>query len=63
MHVVRSTVLPLAFHPDNRIRNVSLCIVRDILYGCVLGAVFFRANRSLLSIAEGEDLKPMQDAQ
>lgn len=58
MHLVGSTVLPLVFHPEDRIRSVSLRIVQELQHGDILGAAFFRVNRSLLSFANDDGFKP-----
>lgn len=54
MYIVGFTVLSPVFHPEHRIRNVSLHLVQELPYGYIFGAASFRVNRSLLSIAENE---------
>lgn len=39
-----SVTIPFVFHPDNRVRNITIMVVSKLPYGLILRANFFRAN-------------------
>ena len=62
MKIVGSTVLPLVLPPDDKPRNISVRIVRDLPYAFILGASFFKLHSSVISLGEGKGFQPSPGA-
>lgn len=52
-----SATIPLVFHPDNRVRNVTVRGVYELPYGLIVTASFFRVCKSIVDFVSGEDFK------
>lgn len=50
MSVLGSTVTPLVFDPEDKVRNVSVRVVERLPYGLGLGTSFFSSNKSNTSL-------------
>ena len=46
--ILGSTVLPIVFAPEDRVRNAPVRVVQDLQYGFIVGASF-RSNKSVIS--------------
>ena len=62
MEIMGSTVLPIVLPPEDRARDIAVRIVRDLPYAFILGASFFRAINSVISLGEGKWFQPSPDA-
>ena len=51
MRIRGSAVIPIRFHPKDRVRKVWVRVVDGLPYGFILGASFFRRNKSTLSLS------------
>ena len=58
MRVLGSTVIPVVFLPDDCIRPIPVRVVHALPYGFILGARFFRTNRSILDFEHLRGFKP-----
>lgn len=57
MRVRASAAIPLVFHPDNRVRKVTVR-VRRLLNGLITGARFFLAHQRIFYFSSGKGFKP-----
>ena len=62
MDVLGSTSVPITFPPERRTRNIGARVVRGLPYSMILGATFFRNNRSILSFRKNEGFQPSPEA-
>ena len=58
MRVLGSSVVPIVFAPEDKVRNVAVRVVEGLPYGFIIGAGFFRANASVLDFGVGRGFKP-----
>lgn len=58
MRVLGSAIIPVVFMPEDCVRSVLVRIVNALPYGFILGAHFFRANRSVLDFEHLKGFKP-----
>ena len=62
MEIMGSTVLPIVLPPEDRAQDIPVRIVRDLSYAFILGASYFRANSSVISLGEGKGFQPSPGA-
>ena len=62
MKIRGSAVIPIRFHPMDRVRKVWVRVVDGLPCGFILGASFFRRNRSTLSFDGKLGFRPSPDA-
>ena len=62
MQIVGWTVLKIVFPREDCVRNILVRVVPDLPYRFILGASFFRANRSVISIEKGKGFQPSPGA-
>ena len=62
MQILGSTVLPIVFPPEDRVRNILVRVVEDRPNGFISGASFFRANGSVISLEKGKGFQPSPGA-
>ena len=63
MRVLGSTVIPIVFLPDDYIHPIPVRVVHALPYGFILGARFFRTNRSVLDFEHLRGFKPTPSSQ
>lgn len=62
MRVCGFTTIPQVFHPDNRIREVTIRVVRKLSYGLIIGESFTRTHKSTFNFGPSKFLKPEPSA-
>lgn len=62
MRVSGSSVIPLRFHPEDKVRNIGARVVEGLLYRLILGASCFRRHKGVLSFTEEVGFRPLPKA-
>lgn len=62
IRVLGSGVVPLTFHPKDKVRNIRVRGVEGLPYGLILGASYFARNRSVRSFAGEVGFCPLPKA-
>ena len=62
MEIIGSTVLPVVLPPEDKARDIAVRVVKGLPYAFILGASYFRANNSVISLGEGKGFQPSPGA-
>ena len=62
MNIIGSCDIPLVFSPEDRVRRLTVRVVKGLPYGLILGAAFLRQNESVINFAEGGGFKPAPES-
>ena len=62
MEILGSSTIPIIFPPEDRVRNVSVRVVKGFPYALVLGAAFFHKHKSTLAFDAQQGFRPSPEA-
>ena len=62
MNIVGSCEISLVFMPEDRVRRMTVRVVKGLPYGLISSAAFLRQHGSVFNFPEGEGFRPTPES-